>query len=119
MEFRVLNLLVVLVSMCSESPFLSVADKSHILFLMADDWGWANVGYHHDPPSNEVVTLNFDSLVKEGLELDQHYAFWFCSPSRCSLPSGQLPIHVNDVNAPVSDHNPQDPVSGFAGFHGK
>ena len=92
------------------------ADKPHILFLLVDDWGWANVGYHRNPPTKEVVTPNFDSLVKEGLELDQHYAFRFCSPSRCSLLSGRLPIHVNDKNEPVSNYNPNDKVSGFAGI---
>ena len=25
---------------------VSAADKPHILFLLVDDWGWANVGYH-------------------------------------------------------------------------
>ena len=49
------------------------ADKPHIIFMMVDDWGWANVGYHRNPPTSEVVTPNIDSLVKDGLELDQHY----------------------------------------------
>ena len=38
--------------------------------MMVDDWGWANVGYHRDPPTREVVTPNINSLVKDGLELD-------------------------------------------------
>ena len=79
-------------------------------------WGWANVGYHCDPPTKEVVTPTIDGLVKEGLELDQHYAFKFCSPSRSCLMSGRLPIHVNDLNDQPSFYNPQDPVSGFAGI---
>ena len=51
--------------------------KPHIIFMMVDDWGWANVGYHRNPPTPEVVTPNIDSLVKDGLELDQHYAYQF------------------------------------------
>lgn len=97
-------------------PLKVAADKPHILFMIVDDWGWANVGYHRDPPTKEVITPNFDSLVKEGLELEQHYAFRYCSPSRCSLLSGRLPIHVNDKNEPVCNHNPSDSVSGFAGI---
>ena len=62
--------------------------KPHIIFLLVDDWGWANVGYHRNPPTPEVVTPNFDNLVKEGLELDQHYTFNQCGPSRCSLLTG-------------------------------
>ena len=91
-------------------------DKPHIVFMMVDDWGWANVGYHRDPPTKEVDTPNFDSLKKEGLELDQHYVYQFCSPSRSCLMSGRLPIHVNDQNRQMSTYNPLDPVSGFAGI---
>jgi len=37
-------------------------------------------------------------LVNEGIELDRHYAFVYCSPSRSSFLSGRLPYHVNQVN---------------------
>ncbi|XP_065191775.1 arylsulfatase B-like [Sycon ciliatum] len=88
--------------------------KPHIVMILVDDWGWANVGYHRDPPTKEVQTPNFDSLCKEGIELDQHYAYKFCSPSRSSLMSGRLPIHVNILNDPPNVYNPNDTVSGYA-----
>ena len=84
--------------------------------MLVDDWGWANVGYHRDPPTHEVDTPNMDSLVKEGLELDQHYVYRYCSPSRSALISGRLPIHVNDKNLKIGNYNPNDPVSGYAGI---
>ena len=90
--------------------------KPHLVFVLVDDWGWANVGYHRDPPTKEVVTPNIDGLVKEGLELNQHYAYQFCSPSRSSFLSGRLPIHVNDANIGPDFYNPDDPVSGFQGI---
>lgn len=92
------------------------ASKPHLVFMLVDDWGWANVGYHRNPPTKEVVTPNIDGLVKEGLELDQHYAYKFCSPSRSSLMSGRLPVHVNDQNASPNVYNPDDKMSGFAGI---
>ena len=92
-------------------------EKPHIMFMLVDDWGWANVGYHRDTPTKEVSTPNIDSLVKDGLELDQHYVFKLCSPSRCSLLTGRLPIHVNDENKiNPSTYNPKNPVSGFQGI---
>ena len=45
-----------------------------------------------------VITPHSDALVKEGLELDRHYVFMFCSPTRMSIMSGRLPYHVNQVN---------------------
>ena len=59
----------------------NAATKPHIMFMLVDDWGWANVGYHRNGTDKEVVTPNIDDLVKNGLELDQHYAYKFCSPS--------------------------------------
>ena len=47
---------------------------------------------------------------------DQKYAFKFCSPSRSSLQSGRLPVHVNDLNAEPEIYNPKDRVSGFQGI---
>jgi arylsulfatase I/J len=91
--------------------------KPHILMVLVDDWGWANVGYHRNPSTKEVQTPNFDRLAKEeGVELDQHYAHTVCSPSRSSLLSGRLPIHVNVDNGAATVHNPLDPVSGFQGI---
>ena len=90
--------------------------KPHIVMIMVDDWGWANVGYHRETPTKEVQTPNFDALCKQGIELDQHYAFRVCSPSRSSLISGRLPIHVNTQNIDADAYNPDDPVSGFQGI---
>ena len=92
------------------------SSKPHLIFMLVDDWGWANVGYHHNPPTKEVITPNIDGLVREGLELDQHYAYKSCSPSRCSLMTGRLPVHVNDHNLRPIRYNPKDSVSGFAGI---
>ena len=86
------------------------ATKPHIVFMMVDDWGWANVGYHLNFSSKEVVTQNIDSLVGEGLQLDQHYAFNWCSPSRSSFVPGKVPIHRG---MDETSYNPKDPVSGF------
>ena len=90
--------------------------KPHIIFMMVDDWGWANVGYHLNTTSKEVVTPNIDNLVKEGVQLDQHYVFNWCSPTRSAFLTGRVPIHVNDVTTSETAYNSKDPVSGFDGY---
>ena len=35
----------------------------HIFFVVVDDFGWAEVGYHRAEPTPEVVTPTIDSLV--------------------------------------------------------
>ena len=95
----------------------AVGDKKpHIFFMLVDDWGWENVGYHHDTPTKDISTPNIDSLVKKGLQLDQHYVYNYCSPSRAALLSGRVPIHVNDADTSQSCYNPNDPVSGYTGI---
>ena len=101
-------------SAVSKSPS---ADKPHIVFMLVDDWGWTDVGYHRNTSKDDISTPYIDSLVKEGLQLDQHYVYNWCAPSRSAFLSGRLPIHVNDAKG-VSfvAYNPKDPVSGFNGI---
>lgn len=89
--------------------------KSHIMFVLVDDWGWANLGLHN-PGNPEVVTPNINALIAEGILLDRHYVYKICSPSRCALQSGRNPIHVNVLNDDVRFHNPLDPIGGQQGI---
>jgi arylsulfatase A-like enzyme len=61
------------------------ADRPNILFVVADDLGWRDVGWHGSP----FQTPNLDRLVKEGVELDRHYVQPVCSPTRTALLSGR------------------------------
>lgn len=106
-----------LVALAWAVVFVQGASKlPNFVFILADDYGWANVGYHRNGSDPEVVTPNIDALAKGGVILDRHYTFNFCSPSRCSLQSGRLPVHVNVLNSPPETRNANDPVSGFAGI---
>ena len=57
----------------------------NFLVIVADDLGWADVGYH----GGNVPTPHLDKLAKEGIELDQHYVAPVCSPTRSALLSGR------------------------------
>lgn len=89
----------------------------HILLVLADDLGYANVGWHGaEPIKGESGTPILDSLVESGVRFDRFYTFKFCSPTRCALQSGRNPVRVNVVNGDNTWHNPSDPVGGFAGI---
>jgi|EP01049_Picozoa_sp_SAG25_P006190 hypothetical protein len=51
--------------------------KPHIAFILMDDYGWADAGWHriddHDP-SADVMTPNMNALVKVGIEMDRQCA---------------------------------------------
>ena len=35
----------------------------HIIYLLVDDWGWANVGYHRNPPTAEVQRTAYTIML--------------------------------------------------------
>jgi len=61
------------------------ATRPNILLVVADDLGWRDVGWHGGPFQTPVL----DQLVREGVELDRHYAQPVCSPTRTALLSGR------------------------------
>ena len=57
----------------------------NIVFIMADDLGWADVGFH----GGETPTPVLDLLAKTGVELTQHYVAPVCTPTRVGLLTGR------------------------------
>ncbi|MBI4581634.1 MAG: arylsulfatase [Planctomycetes bacterium] len=64
------------------------APRPHILFIVADDLGWHDVGFH----GSEIKTPRLDALAKAGTELNQFYVQPVCSPTRAALMTGRYPI---------------------------
>jgi arylsulfatase A-like enzyme len=69
----------------------------NILIFVADDTGWADVGFHNP----EIQTPNIDQLAQTGLELNQFYAWPTCSPTRASLLTGR-PASRFGILAPIT-----------------
>jgi arylsulfatase A-like enzyme len=61
------------------------ASRPNIVFILADDLGWADVAFH----GGNAPTPNLDRLVRTGLELTQHYSAATCSPTRAGLMTGR------------------------------
>ena len=61
------------------------AVRPNILFLIADDLGWADVGWH----GSEIDTPHLDRLARGGVILDHHYVTPMCSSTRACLLSGR------------------------------
>lgn len=118
---RLLLLLLCLLSatLPSVSGSPSARKRPHIIHLLADDLGWAEVGYHNEEAreTGDVQTPHIDRLVEEeALELDRFYGEKICSPARSSLQTGRLGIHVNVQNVFPEVRNPDDPVGGYQGI---
>ena len=59
-------------------------NQPNILFILADDLGWGDVGFH----GSRIRTPNLDRLAAHGVELTQHYVCPMCTPTRASLLTG-------------------------------
>lgn len=89
---------------------LSAAGRPHVVIFLADDLGWADVGYH----GSEIRTPNIDRLAREGTQLDRFYSFPVCSPTRSALMTGRSPMRLglgytvirpwSDYGLPLEEH---------------
>jgi len=66
----------------------SAAERPNIVFLLADDLGWSDVGFHQ----SEIETPNIDKLAAEGTKLEAFYVQPVCSPTRAALMTGRYPM---------------------------
>ncbi|MBN2450265.1 MAG: arylsulfatase [Lentisphaeria bacterium] len=62
-------------------------DRPNILYILADDMGWADVSYH----GSDIRTPTIDRLAATGVEVDRHYVCPVCTPTRTALLSGRQP----------------------------
>jgi len=64
--------------------------KPNIIFIIADDLGWADIGYHN----TEVLTPNLDKLAAQSVRLQRHYVMPTCTPTRVGLMTGRYPSRL-------------------------
>lgn len=67
-----------------------IGRQPHIVFILADDYGFNDVGYHNP----RIKTPNLDSLAAGGVRLENYYVQPICTPTRSQLFSGRYQIHT-------------------------
>ena len=77
------------VAKAADNPSTSSGSKKpNILYIVADDLGWKDVGYH----GSDIKTPNIDKLAATGARLEQFYAQPMCTPTRAALMTGRYPF---------------------------
>jgi arylsulfatase A-like enzyme len=75
------------------APGTSSGAKPNIVYIMADDIGWFNIGaYHQGMMAGR--TPNLDKLANEGIRFTDYYAEASCTAGRANFITGQLPIRT-------------------------
>uniref|UniRef100_A0A3P9N2N3 Sulfatase N-terminal domain-containing protein n=1 Tax=Poecilia reticulata TaxID=8081 RepID=A0A3P9N2N3_POERE len=62
-----------------------VQQPPHIIFIMTDDQGFNDIGYH----SSDIRTPILDKLAADGVKLENYYVQPICTPSRSQLITGR------------------------------
>ena len=85
------------------ATILPAAEKPNILYIIADDLGFSDLGCF----GGEIDTPVLDSLAAGGVRLTQFYNTGRCCPSRAAILTGQYPHRVglghmttNDLGRP-------------------
>ena len=73
------------------SSSVLASDRPNIIVMVADDLGWADVGFH----GNQIIeTPSLDRIAAEGTQLNRFYTTPICSPTRAALMTGRDPIRL-------------------------
>ncbi len=85
--------LFLMISSCSHSGSMSVADKKpNIIIIFTDDQGYQDIGCFGSP---DIETPHLDNMAKEGIRLTDFYAAQaVCSASRAGLLTGCYPNRI-------------------------
>ena len=68
------------------SSILRAASRPNIVYILADDLGWADTGTYG---SKYYETPNIDKLASQGLKLTRYHNCQNCQPTRAALMTGQ------------------------------
>jgi arylsulfatase B len=63
-------------------------ERPNIVIIVADDLGWADVGFH----GSKIQTPHLDRFAREGVRLENFHVAPLCSPTRAGLMTGRWPI---------------------------
>ena len=110
------------IAVTTAAGFVAAVEEPHqlqrppnVFFVMVDDLGSSDVGFTrfgsppYDPSTSpEVQTPTMNRLAAEGVLLKRHYVHYVCTPTRSSVQSGRLPVHVQ-----LGLANPASPAAGI------
>ena len=83
-----LKTLTCLVCVCIVHFAIADDERPNIVFVLADDYGFNDIGYH----GSEINTPVLDGLAAEGLKLENYYVQPICTPTRSQLMTGRYQV---------------------------
>lgn len=82
--------------------FISAQAKPHIVVILVEDLGWADVGFHG---SRQVSVPNIDALAADGIILNKYYTLPYGVPSKIGFLTGVYPYRTG-ITKPINPAQP-------------
>ena len=102
--------LLMLLALCEAAPGAG-RTRPNIVLLLADDWGFSDVGAY----GGEIATPNLDALAQRGVRFSNFHVAASCAPTRSMLMTG-VDSHRNGVgNMPESIPQSHQGQPGYLG----
>ena len=115
----------------SSAPAGTGPAQPHIFFILADDYGFNDVGYHENAVSGPnpsgaqttsavagaPATPTIDQLAREGCRLEMYYVQPLCSPTRTSLLSGRYAYTVGAAGGVITNGRPVRSLTLLSSLH--
>jgi len=90
-----LLLALVILGVLSTPLSVSSAKQPNIVFILADDLGYADIGYHGG--AGQIKTPVLDQLAYDGVRLENYYVQPVCTPTRGALLAGKVDFITYNV----------------------
>ncbi|KAH9499685.1 hypothetical protein Btru_074432 [Bulinus truncatus] len=97
MRMLLLLYLVLTVIACIAKP-----PSPHLVFIVIDDLGWNDVGYHNP----DIISPTINNLAQSGIILNQSYVQTVCSPSRSAFFTGVYPFRLGTQHLVIINRQP-------------
>jgi arylsulfatase A-like enzyme len=72
--------------------------RPNIVYIVSDDQGWKDVGYH----GSDIKTPTIDRPAMSGTRLEQFYAEPMCTPTRAAIMTGRYPFRYGLQTAVIA-----------------
>ncbi|XP_077528064.1 arylsulfatase J-like [Haemaphysalis longicornis] len=82
--------------------FITARGRPHIVVIMVEDLGWADVGFHG---SRQVRVPNIDALAADGIILHKYYTLPYGVPSKIGFLTGVYPYRTG-ITKPIHPAQP-------------
>nr|XP_039251350.1 arylsulfatase J-like [Styela clava] len=86
--------------------YVEGSSKPNIIFIMADDLGYNDIGYNAKNHNSDMKTPFLDAMAERGIKLENYYVQPRCTPSRSQLLTGRQDISTGLHHAVIYTAQP-------------